>query len=267
MTETAIEVTPHRVLQCAELSPQQLISQAIDKGANVDALERLMALAERVKAEQAREAFNAALAIFQSTCPVIAKTHSGHGNQYTYAKLEDIAAQIKPHMQTARLHYSFSTEQTGDTLTVHCRVTHADGHSETSHASFPVNSKAGMSEQQKVGSAMTYAKRYALMNALGIVVADEDNDAAMPKPKPAADASQPTVSPRSKRGTEAAPAAVTVADLKALYETWCARSGATGRDAFMAWARPIIGAPDDANLSLTGSWTVEGLNACKEAML
>jgi hypothetical protein len=240
-------------------SIEMILQCAVEKG-QIDVVERLVALQERMKAEQARETFNTALAIFQAACPVIVKRHAGHGNQYTYAKLEDIAAQIKPHMQTARLHYAFSTEQSGDTLTVHCRVTHADGHSETSHASFPVNSKAGMSEQQKVGSAMTYAKRYALMNALGIVVADEDNDAAFPNPNPAPDADPAAPHAPTRQERQQPTLAEKFAALKRAY---AAKFG-KDKDAFVKWCANTLKA--DGEWASAEAWNEKDITLCMEAL-
>ena len=39
-----------------------------------------------------------------------------------------------------------------------------------------------MSAQQKVGAALTFAKRYAFCNAFGIMTGDEDNDANQAAP-------------------------------------------------------------------------------------
>ena len=50
------------------------ISQAIEKGLPVETMEKLFALREKVKAEQAREAYVEALASFQSEVPAIKKT-------------------------------------------------------------------------------------------------------------------------------------------------------------------------------------------------
>lgn len=262
MNDLQIQTVRATPLATTAMPIETLIAQAIEKGTPVDTMERLLAMAREVKAEQAREAFNMSLAAFQSDCPVIAKTHKGHNSHY--AKLEDIVAQTQAIRQKHGLHYAFDTKQEPAAITVVCRITHAGGHTETSSATFPIDAKAaGMNDQQKVASAITYAKRYALMNALGIVVADEDNDAAYPNPAPPADATQQKVKPRAER----TPAAVTVDDLKALFAQWRARSGQSDRQAFVAWARPIIGAADGADLTKTSVWTREGFDKCTEAML
>ena len=51
-----------------------LISQAIDKNASVQTMERLLAMRRELKAEYAREAYDNAMSAFQAECPIIKKT-------------------------------------------------------------------------------------------------------------------------------------------------------------------------------------------------
>jgi hypothetical protein len=77
---------------------------------------------------------------------------------------------------------------------VFCRVVHKLGHEEVSEMEVPLGAKTAiMSQSQQVAAASTFAKRYAFLNAFGIMTGDEDNDATTdhkeaPKaaPKPAA---------------------------------------------------------------------------------
>jgi hypothetical protein len=250
-----IDATP---LSRHELSPMDLLAKAVERGADVSTLERLADLAERMKAQQAREAFNASLAAFQAECPPVIKTHRGHNS--SYAKLEDIVVQTQASRERHGLHYAFNTSQTAALITVDCRVTHSSGHSEVSSATFPIDPKAaGMSEPQKVASAITYAKRYALMNALGIVVADEDNDAALPNAAPPADTTQPTVAPREQRA-----AAPSIKDeLLKLRTDWCDKNGG-GMKEFCAWAKE--GLQSDKAMDAVAHWTIDAINACREEL-
>src|SRR3990167_6037487 len=60
-----------------------------------------------------------------------------------------------------------------------CRVVHTLGHEEVSEIEVPLGNKTDiMSQSQVVAAASTFAKRYAFLNAFGIMTGDEDNDTA-----------------------------------------------------------------------------------------
>lgn len=161
------------------------LTLAIERGVDADALEKLVALHERLEARKAEQAFNEALQQFQERVPVIPKnkrvnyaTKQGGKVDYSYSTFDHIADTIRPLMTKLKLNYSFSTEPMDNKrLMVKCIVRHQDGHFVES--TFPVDVDAGakMNIQQQMASATTYAKRYALIQALGITTADTDDDA------------------------------------------------------------------------------------------
>jgi ERF superfamily len=158
------------------------IEQAINKGLPVETMEKLFALRKKVKAEQAREAYVDALSIFQSKCPVIAKTKKvlnkyGRTVRYTYAPLDAIAQQIKKPLGAQGLSYSWEVENTPGLIKATAKVTHRLGHSETSSFEVPIDTEGYMTAPQKYASALTFAKRYSLCDILGIATSDEDTDA------------------------------------------------------------------------------------------
>jgi ERF superfamily len=166
--------------QVVDFRAERLIAQAIERGLPVESLERLLAMRERLKAERAREAFFDALTRFQSECPVIPKValvfYEGK-LRYRYAPLGKIIEVVAPLLTKHGLSYSFDTafKANPPAQIVTCTVHHVAGHSQTSTFRSPIDPKAHMNEVQKSGSSLTYGKRYALSNALGIV-ADEDDD-------------------------------------------------------------------------------------------
>jgi hypothetical protein len=181
------------------LDPEALIAKGIEHGISVEGLERLLAMRERLKAEQARSAFIQAVAQFQGACPIIAKAASVRDKagkeRYRYASLEAIVQQVGPLLRTSDLTYRIDTrieEGQGTALIAICIITHRDGHSERSEFRVPIDRDSFMSEPQKFGAASTYAKRYAFCNALGILTGDQDTD-ARPSTNPGAGN---TVSPK-----------------------------------------------------------------------
>lgn len=159
------------------------IQKAIETKAPVETLERLFALQKEVNAEHAKSAFVEALTAFQGECPVIEKkkrvlNKDGRTVRYHYAPIDSIAQQIKEPLAKNHLSYSWDVEHKDKHMIVTCKLTHRDGHHETSTFEIPiVESEGYMTMPQKYASAQTYAKRYTLLNVLGIATADEDTDA------------------------------------------------------------------------------------------
>jgi len=157
------------------------IAKAIETNAPVETMERLFALHEKVEANKAKSAYVEALAEFQSECPVIKKNKKvmnkdGRTVRYEYASLDGIGVQIKKHLAANGLSYSWDVKKKDNNMEVVCTVTHKFGHSESSTIEIPISADGYMTEPQKYASAQTYAKRYTLINALGITTADLDDD-------------------------------------------------------------------------------------------
>lgn len=165
-------------------SPADLISQAIDKGLTVEALEKLVALQERWEANQARKKFFSALADFQNKCPELRKNKAvdyGNGKaSYHYAPLSDIDRQIKKFMDECGLSKRWEIQDDGDKIKVTCLITHNDGHTERTTMSGNPDTTGSKNPIQARGSAIEYMKRYTLIGALGITTADNDIDGRIP---------------------------------------------------------------------------------------
>src|SRR5215469_12765256 len=161
---------------------ESLIAKAVEHGISVEGLEKLLGMHERMKAAAAREAFFEALSAFQADCPVIRKDKQALNRdgtvRYRYAALEDIMQAIVPFLRRHGLSVRFDSafEASPPAQLVTCIVNHRDGHSERSEFRAPLDGAPGMSSMQVAASALTYGRRYALPNALGIVVGGEDDD-------------------------------------------------------------------------------------------
>jgi len=179
-TDIAVsDAVPANQMQAtASMNPMAIIQQvASQPGLDVGTMEKLMDLSERWEKRQAVHAFNAALASFQGGCPRIAKTRSGNHN-IKYAPLDEIMNTIQPHLSANGLSVRFSTTMdTPGLIRAVCTVSHIDGHSESSEITIPVDDKMAANSSQKMGSANSYAKRYALGNALNLAFLEDDTDA------------------------------------------------------------------------------------------
>lgn len=164
------------------LSPEVLISMAIEKGLPVETLERLLAMRKELKEEVAKEAFEEAMANFQAECPVIDKEKDGGKTQsgtvaYKYASFGSIIEQVQSLLGKHGFNYSFETETKEAIIKVVCVATHKQGYSKSNTMEIPLGTKTAiMSAPQVVAATVTYAKRYAFMNVFGITTADEDTD-------------------------------------------------------------------------------------------
>jgi len=161
--------------------PFAMLSQAVDKGASVETMERLLDMRRELKQERAREMFFASLADFQADCPVIKKDKDvmvKGTKRYSYAPLESIIKQVGPILQKHGFSYTFKTVPGSDEVKICCDAYHIGGYAQDSCFSIPIDQGSFMSDAQKAGSASTFAKRYAFCNVFGISTGDEDNDGA-----------------------------------------------------------------------------------------
>lgn len=182
-------LVPVQESSLARLDPQALITKALETGAGIDTLERLVALAKDVREVQAKEAWYEAMAEFQRKCPAIKKTkeariatRSGPGYAYRYAPLDEIMSVIQPVMGPLGLSVSWRSRVEPTQVVVSCRVSHTLGHHEESgEIAMPIvqGDGTGATPPQRVGIAATYAKRYSLLGIIGLAPEDDD-DAAQP---------------------------------------------------------------------------------------
>jgi ERF superfamily len=181
-------VIESRETSLARLEPQELIRQAIDRGAPVETLERIFALAKDVRNEVAREAWFKSMAEFQRTCPSIRKTATakipsrsgGSGFQYRYSPLDEIVSTVQPIMGSLGLTIGWRSRVEPAQVVVSCRVSHTLGHTEDSgEIAIPISSDgSGANSAQRTGISLTYAKRYALLGVLGLAPEDDDDAAS-----------------------------------------------------------------------------------------
>jgi len=166
---------------------------AIQQGANIETIERLVALIERREQREAEKALWDALAAAQGEFPEIPKTRTARTKTYTYkyASLDDIQKIVYPilskHGLSVTFKKDFHRDSKGGDKVVAVSSAIELHHSAGATTTFPPVvlpiDDGYMSDIQKFGSSMTYADRYALMGALGIRPCDEDNDAG-PAPAP-----------------------------------------------------------------------------------
>jgi hypothetical protein len=162
---------------------------AADPNVDIDKLERLLEMQERVIARGARAAYYNALAELQPKLPVIAErggiTDRNGRVQSTYALWEDVNEAIRPMLAEHGFSLTFKVRRSEDQITTTGILAHREGHSEETELSLPTDSSGSKNAVQAVGSSTSYGKRYTAFALLNITSAGEDDDGqkgGAPKP-------------------------------------------------------------------------------------
>lgn len=178
MSNEVQKVERDQSTQVASVNPMQLVSMAVESGADIDKLSKLMDLQERWEAKEAKKSFFDAMANFQRNCPDIYKTKKAHNSLYT--PLGDIMAIIRDVLADCGLSIRFEQDHTQG-VKITCIVTHRDGHNEKTSMSAPADTSGSKNAIQAIASTVTYLQRYTLISALGITTADADMDGRLPQ--------------------------------------------------------------------------------------
>lgn len=153
---------------------------ASDPAVDIDKMERLIAMQERVQRRNAEIAYNAALAELQPGLPVIVERggiKDRNGNvQSTYALWEDVNEAIRPLLAAHGFALSFKVNRETDQISVTGVLSHRDGHKEETTLTLPTDTSGSKNAVQAVGSSTSYGKRYTAFALLNITSTGEDDD-------------------------------------------------------------------------------------------
>jgi hypothetical protein len=186
-TNTAIEVLPEEAspaeVQSLSGGLLEVIARAArDPNVDIDKMERLLEMQERVLSRQAREAYATALAELQPRLPVISERgkilNKDKQVQSTYAYWEDVNESIRPLLAEHGFSLSFRTGRNGQDVTVTGVLAHREGHSEETTITLPSDGSGSKNAVQAVGSSTSYGKRYTAFALLNITSKGEDDDGA-----------------------------------------------------------------------------------------
>ena len=156
---------------------------AADPSVDIDKLQALLAMQERVSARENAQRFNADMAEAQAEMePVVKNAANSHlGNRY--ARLEAIDKAIRPiytrHGFSVR--YRCDEPKHEGSVKVVCILSHRAGHVEESPIEAPMDAAGSRGQQNKpgvqaVGSTITYLRRYALTMAFNVVMENDSDD-------------------------------------------------------------------------------------------
>ena len=175
-------------MQEPEIVGPSSILQVIERAAtnpniDVEKMERLLAMHERLAAKDAEADFNASMAIVQAAMKMIVVDSENPSTHSQYASYPAIDAVLRPLYTSNGFSLSFDT---GDgapesCVRVLCHVGHKNGHTRTYRADIPADGKGAkggdvMTKTHATGSAFTYGQRYLLKMIFNVATGELDDD-------------------------------------------------------------------------------------------
>lgn len=153
---------------------------ARDPNVDIDKMERLLLMQERVQERNAKAAYFDAMALMQPNLPTIDENgnikNKNGGVQSTYALWEDINEVIKPILSEYGFSLTFRGKNTDRDITTVGILTHCLGHSEVSEITLPRDESGSKNIVQSIGSSKSYGKRYTAFDLINITTRKEDDD-------------------------------------------------------------------------------------------
>ncbi|KKM55575.1 hypothetical protein LCGC14_1552520, partial [marine sediment metagenome] len=178
----AAEYEPDEDDPGAEL--MRIVGTAVESAQPIEVIERLLVVHERIMAEAARKAYNAAMSELRGELPRVFKTETVSYKtkagvvQYEHENLANMVEDLSPVMARHGLAFRWRTDTTiPESITVTCVITHADGHFEEATLSGPPDTSGSKNAIQAIASTVSYLQRYTLKAAVGVAAGHDDDGA------------------------------------------------------------------------------------------
>lgn len=156
---------------------------ALNPDVDIDKMERLLDMQERIFSKNAEMEYNRAMSEVQKETPRIKREAENSQTISKYAKLEDINKQLTPIYTAHGFALSFGTDNSDKEGWVRttCKVSHTAGHSRDFFVDLPIDDQGAKGSVNKTkvhgaGSTMSYSRRYLTVLIFNISLTDEDND-------------------------------------------------------------------------------------------
>lgn len=155
---------------------------ARDPNVDVDKMERLFAMHEKMQARQSEQAFSDAMKAAQAEMPTVVKDRHNTQTNSDYATLDAINKAITPVYTAHGFSLSYDTEDSplDGHVRVVCHVLHRDGHSKSYRYDTPMDSagiggKVNKTPTHARGSAITYGRRYLVLMIFNLSTGYDDD--------------------------------------------------------------------------------------------
>lgn len=166
----------------AAITPMELLQSARDANASLEQMQQLFDLQLRWEENEARKAYNQAIAEFKAEGVRIVKNkHVRFSTQkgvtdYKHATIGNVVETVTPLLSRYGLSHSWDMMQDGSNISVTCKVAHVLGHGTAVTMTAMPDDSGGKNKIQQVASTITYLQRYTLLSALGLATDDSDDD-------------------------------------------------------------------------------------------
>ncbi len=164
----------------ANTTPAGLLQIAVQQGADLDRLERLMALQIQWEEREASKAYSEAFSAFKAEAVRIIKNRTvtdGPLKNKKYAELFAVVNAATPALSKHGLSASWKiTKDERDWIEVTCTLKHVQGHAETVSMGGPPDAGGAKNAIQARASTVSYLERYTFKAITGLSEQDDDTD-------------------------------------------------------------------------------------------
>lgn len=162
---------------------QVITRAASDASVDIDKMERLMQMHERLVARDAEQAFNAALTAVQSEMRPVAAKANNKQTKSRYATYDALDDAIRPIYTAHGFSLSFDSGDgaPADSVRVLCYLAHNGGYTRTYRVDMPADGKGAkggdvMTKTHATGAAYSYGQRYLLGMMFNIAISGKRDD-------------------------------------------------------------------------------------------
>lgn len=168
-------------------SPMGMMLAALNQGAQLEQIEKMMDLQDRWQKGEAKKAYDTAFAAFKAEAVKIIKgkdVTDGPLKGKSYAELHDVVNAVTPALSKHGLSSSWKlTRDEKDWMEVTCYLRHVGGHEESVSMGGPPDAGGAKNAIQARASTKTYLERYTLKAITGLSEQNDDTDGNTIDPK------------------------------------------------------------------------------------
>lgn len=186
MSDTAI--AKHDEVPAPSVPEAAAIIQVIERAAlnpqvDIDKMERLLQMQERIMEREAIRLFNEAMRAAQAAMPQVVADADNDQTRSKYARYETVSAAVQPIITEHGFSLSFGEEDSPkpDHLRIVCDVAHVGGHTKRYHGDVPID-RAGIkgnvnkTPTHAYGSTKSYGRRYLKLDIFDVAIKGIDDD-------------------------------------------------------------------------------------------
>lgn len=180
---TVLAEQPQPLSATSSVSPVDTLLNAIQRHPDMDLvkLEKLMELAERWRAAEAKRAYVVAFAAFKRNMPDVIKDMLNKQYGSDYSSLANLVNTTSRVLGEYGLHANWRPDQS-DGIKITCVITHEGGHSEEVWLKGPPDTSGQKNPLQQIKSTLTYLEGATFQAITGVVArsasADDDGNGA-----------------------------------------------------------------------------------------